>query len=260
MTTPPNGPWGQPGPHGPRGRPGPWGQPGPYGPGGPRAYPPPPASHPAYPGGGFPPGPPARPGYPPGPPQGDPRSLPAPPDAWRPDPWSTPPQPEPDETPRPKKTGRIVGAVAALALLAGGCVTAALLLTGKGGESPPALGPGAAPGTGTSPGVTAPGGAASRSYGADPESVARAMVTSINAKDIGQYTSLLCAAPEQKVLEDLKADWDGDSSLHATLAGPPAVDGGKATATLTLTYHGQSTKPELNLKRQGSGWCADIPS
>lgn len=144
--------------------------------------------------------------------------------------------------------------MAALVLLAGGCVTAAFLLTGKGGDAPPAAS-GPAPATGT-----APDGAASRSSGADPESVARAMVRSINAKDIHQYTSLLCAAPEQQVLDALKTDWDSDSSLNASLAATPTVNGGKATVTLTLTYHGQSTKPELNLKRHGSGWCADVPS
>jgi hypothetical protein len=154
-----------------------------------------------------------------------------------------------------------VGAVAALVLLAGGGVITAVLVSGKGGGDDPAPAASVAgPGAGVPPGFTAPGGAASHSSGADPQSVAQAMVSSINAKDILQYASLLCTAPDQRVLDELKTDWDGDSSLHATLTGPPTVSGTKATVTLALTYHGQSLKPDLNLKHQGSGWCADIPS
>jgi hypothetical protein len=161
-----------------------------------------------------------------------------------------------------KKTGLIAGATIAVAVLAGGGV-AAVLLTGKNGGTSAAAPEGGSPAVPAGPGGTAaPTSAApsSPAGAADPASVAQALVSSINTRNTGQYARLLCTAPDRGQLDQLKADWDSDATLHASLTGSPAVSGTRATVTVALTYHGQSMTPDLNLKEQGSGWCADIPS
>lgn len=260
MTHPPNAPYGQPGPYGPHGGPGQWGQPGPeYGqwPG--------PGHHPL--GDGFPrSGPQAGTGDP-----GDMGQFGRPgPWEWQPDPWGGQPDPwggqvSGDAKPPKRRTGLITGVVVAVALLAAGGVTAALLLTGKDGKTTAAVPSGGTPyppsGTGNPPaGGTAPSRSSSGAPGADPASVAQAVVASINTKNVVQYASQLCTKPEQGAMDELKSDWDGDSTLHASLAGSPRITGSKASVTVALTYHGQSLTPDLNLQRRGAGWCADISS
>lgn len=179
--------------------------------------------------------------------------------ATGPTPWNQQPGVFPDfgDTPRRKRTALIIGVVAAV-VLAGG-VSAAVLLAGGGNDTTAAPGgpAQAAPAAGSVPSGR-PAAAPARID--DPASVARALVDTINARDIPRYADLLCVKPNQSVMDQLKTDWDGDPSLHADLDGQPTITDAQATVTVRLTYHGQFMTPILILKQQGSAWCADIPT
>lgn len=155
----------------------------------------------------------------------------------------------------------IAGVLGAVVLVGGG-VTALIALTGGNDRTTASAGVGSVTPDGAGPSSRGgpPSNDSSGSSGGDPASVARALVASINAKNIGQYANLLCTTPGQSVLDELKSDWESDKSLHASLTGEPKVTGTRATVTVALSYHGESLTPELDLRQQGSGWCADISS
>jgi hypothetical protein len=183
--------------------------------------------------------------------------------ATRPDPWNqrdlcdqqSGGLPESGDTPpRRNRTRLITGIVVAVVVLVGGGVAAIALLTGNNTNT---AAPTTAPGAGDAPAHRSSPEPVSRQ---DPASVAQALVQSIDDKDIPRYANLLCIKPKRSLMDELKVDWDGDSTLHAGLDERPAVTGTQATVTVRMTYRGQPMRPVLRLKQQGSAWCADIPT
>lgn len=199
MTYPPSGPSGQPGPIGPPGGAGPFAQPAP---------------------------PPQAAAAPPFTPQQPftPRQAA--------DPWGPPPGAfdgfgglagPAAKQPR-KRTGPVIGALAATVVVLGGGVTAIVLLT-EGGD------------TGT------------------PAGVAQQAVEALNARDTQRYAALMCAPPKQDDLTNLQQQWARATDLHGAVAGSPQVTGTSATAPVDVTYNGSTQNTTIPMKQQGQKWC-----
>lgn len=216
MTHPPSAPSGRPGPDSPPGGRGPYAQPGPYG--GRQQTPPSPPEQPFDPWGRAPG---AFESYGGGSLEG---------------PVSGPP--------KKTRSGLVAGIVAAVVVLAGGGVTALLLLTRSDGD-----------GTAATAGAPAPTGEATPA--SNPATLAKAAVESLNSRSATRYATLMCAAPSQTALADVQKEWTEASDAHGSVTGSPEITGTTASVDVTVTYNGNTESTKILMTQQGQKWCID---
>jgi hypothetical protein len=150
--------------------------------------------------------------------------------------------------PKKKRTGLVLGLVAAVVVLVGG-VTALVLLTGSDGKD----GGTAAPAGGQA--ANAPAGKPAAPT--TPANLAQLAIDSLNGRSAGQYATLVCTPPSQAEITSLQQQWTTATDLHGSVSGSPEITGATATVQVTVTYNGKTQSSKIPMKQQGQKWCID---